>query len=133
LKPVNYTSAPTHISAEHVTITMKPEQKDLVGVDVYLEWRDGTADQLGEVLKQTDGDGLELKAITNRGAKVWPQGMPETFCTDHWRCRFMAETPGGTVSHGQVIALLSRVAGAGFDFIKTENLYNFDGQARYSG
>lgn len=27
--------------------------------------------------------------IFNRGTKVWPRGMPETFKTDHWRCRFM--------------------------------------------
>ncbi|MBL4544633.1 MAG: hypothetical protein JKP95_01840 [Oceanicaulis sp.] len=33
---------------------------------------------------------MSLKMITNRGVKVWPQGLPETFKTDHWRCRFMA-------------------------------------------
>ena len=31
--------------------------------------------------------------ITNRGTKVWPDGAPETFCTDHWRCRFTADRP----------------------------------------
>jgi len=132
LKVVSYTSAPTHISSEHVTITKKPEQKDLIGIDVFLDWRSGTPDELGESLQRVHSDGLELMMITNRGAKVWPHGIPETFCTDHWRCRFMSQTPGDTISHGQIIALLSRVADAGFDFIKTENLYNFDGQAGYS-
>jgi len=132
LKVVSYTSAPTHISSEHVTITKKPEQKDLIGIDVFLDWRSGTPDELGESLQRVHSDGLELMMITNRGAKVWPHGIPETFCTDHWRCRFMSRTPGDTISHGQIIALLSRVADAGFDFIKTENLYNFDGQAGYS-
>ena len=39
---------------------------------------------------------LPLTMITNRGVKVWPQGFPETFCTDHWRLRFKASplTPG---------------------------------------
>ena len=32
----------------------------------------------------------------------------------------------------QVIELLQRVNEAGFDFIKIENLYNFDGKASYS-
>ena len=31
-----------------------------------------------------------------------------------------------------MIALLGRIAGAGLDFIKTENLCNFDGEPGYS-
>ena len=50
-------------------------------------------DILAENLKKAEGDGLELLMITNRGVKVWPEGLPETFCTDHWRCRFM-KRPG---------------------------------------
>ena len=132
LKAVTYTSSPAHITREDAIITTKPEQKELMGVDVFLEWRDGTPDQLGEAMQHTNGNGLELTMITNRGAKVWPQGMIETFCTDHWRCRFMSPTKGQTIQHEQIIALLQRVANAGFDFIKTENLYNFDGKIGYS-
>ena len=40
--------------------------------------------------------------------------------------------PGKPVAHSQIVSLLERVWGAGFDFIKTENLYNFDGVAGYS-
>jgi isocitrate dehydrogenase len=72
---------------------------------------------------------MELTLITNRGAKVWPDGIPETFTTDHWRCRFLGH---GTIRHEQITHLLERVADSGFDFIKTENLYNFDGQPGYS-
>lgn len=25
--------------------------------------------------------------ITKRGVKVYPHGIKETYCTDHWRCR----------------------------------------------
>src|SRR2546425_2845690 len=132
LKPIYYTSAPEHISSEHVTITRAIEKKDLVGVDVFLDWRGGTPDELGETFKQVSGDDLELTMITNRGAKVWPQGMPETFCTDHWRCRFMSPIRGETVTHEQIISLLQRVTNAGFDFIKTENLYTFDDKIGYS-
>src|SRR5205807_197950 len=132
LKPVTYSSAPEHISHEHATITAKPEQKELMGVDVFLEWRNGAPDQLGQALQQANGDGLELAMITNRGAKVWPGGMPETFCTDHWRCRFLAHNQGEPVSHSQIIKLLQHIDEAGFDFIKIENLYNFNGKASYS-
>ncbi|GAC1350334.1 MAG: NADP-dependent isocitrate dehydrogenase [Ktedonobacteraceae bacterium] len=132
LKAVSYTSAPAHISREQATITQKPEQKELMGVDVFLDWHDGTPDQLGQALQKTNGDGLELLMITNRGAKVWPGGMPETFCTDHWRCRFLSSAKGSPIEHAQIIALLKHIAEQSFDFIKTENLYNFAGKIGYS-
>jgi isocitrate dehydrogenase len=78
-----------------------------------------------------NGDGVELAMISNRGQKVWPHGLPETFCVDHWRCRFMGKD-GAFIDHGQIVRLLQRVADAGFEFIKTENLYNFDGEPGYS-
>ncbi len=132
LKEVNYGSAPKEKSSAYIASNQPFERKDLVGVDVFLDWHDGTPDQLGETFKQVSGDGLELTMITNRGAKVWPGGMPETFCTDHWRCRFMSPNRGDMVSHAEIIGLLSRIEDAGFDFIKTENLYNFNGKASYS-
>jgi isocitrate dehydrogenase len=64
--------------------------------------------------------------------KVWPGGKAETFCSDHWRCRFMPRTDGSTIKHAQIVSLLDRVANAGYDFIKTENLCNFDGERGYS-
>lgn len=106
-----------------------PQKKELVGVDVYLDWTAGSANDLGAALSKLNGEGLKLASLNNRGTKVWPDGSPETFCSDHWRCRFTGE---GTIKHEQITSLLNRVAGAGFDFIKTENLYNFDGKAGYS-
>jgi isocitrate dehydrogenase len=70
--------------------------------------------------------------ISNRGVKVWPGGHTETFCSDHWRCRFLTESSGGKVAHPQVVSLLSRIAEAGYDFIKTEGLYTFDGERGFS-
>ncbi len=132
LKEVNYTSAPQHHTYALIAIEQPSERKDLVGIDVFLDWHSGTPDELGDLFKTVSGDGLELTMITNRGAKVWPEGMPETFCTDHWRCRFMAQNRGAPISHSQIIALLQRIDEAGFDFIKTENLYNFDGKVSFS-
>lgn len=110
----------------------QPAKKDLVGVDVFLDWTKGTANELGDSLSKLSGDGIKLEMMSNRGVKVWPGGHAETFCSDHWRCRFLAATNGDGVSHPQIISLLKRVADAGFDFIKTENLYNFDGERGYS-
>jgi isocitrate dehydrogenase len=112
--------------------TRAAAKKDLVGVDVFLDWTKGTANDLGDSLAKLSGDGIKLEMMSNRGVKVWPGGHAETFCSDHWRCRFLGATDGAQVSHPQIISLLKRVAEAGFDFIKTENLYDFDGERGYS-
>jgi len=106
--------------------------KELVGVDVFLDWTSGSANDLGESISKVSGDGVKLTMISNRGVKVWPGGHTETFCSDHWRCRFLTESNGGKVVHAQVVSLLGRVADAGFDFIKTEGLYTFDGERGFS-
>ena len=132
LKVVSYSQAPQHSAYAPTVSTPTGEKKDLVGVDVFLDWHSGTPDELGERFRQVGSNGLELLMITNRGAKVWPGGMPETFTTDHWRCRFMSHNRGETIAHAQIIHLLDRINAAGYDFIKIENLYNFDGKPSYS-
>ncbi|MCS6772787.1 MAG: hypothetical protein NZ693_01595, partial [Thermoflexales bacterium] len=72
----------------------------------------------------------QLKMITNRGVKVYPDGLPETFCTDHWRCRFLAVN--APIAYAEVIGLLQALSQAGFDVIKTENLYTYDGEQGFS-
>ena len=106
--------------------------KSLVGVDVFLDWAEGDRhpDTLGARLEALGGDGLRLKLITNRGVKVYPDGLPETFWTDHWRCRFVPT--GDVVAPAQVVALQGRLVEAGLDVIKTENLYRFNGERAYS-
>jgi isocitrate dehydrogenase len=132
LKAVSYAASPQQESAARKPLTRTHERKELVGVDVYLEWDQGSPDELSAVFKKVAPNGLQLKAITNRGARVWPDGMPETFTTDHWRGRFTPAEPGKPVTHAQIVELLRHVAEAGLDFIKTENLYTFDGKPEYS-
>jgi isocitrate dehydrogenase len=69
--------------------------------------------------------------ITNRGIKVYPDGFKETFCTDHWRCRFKP-MEGMRIEKDDIIQLMSSANLNAIDFIKTENLYEFDGVAAYS-
>lgn len=112
-------------------VSKKKSVKQLMGVDVFLDWGPGNPDELGNLLSQVSVGSLRLQVITNRGIKVWPNGLPETFCTDHWRCRFRADNEAPTTST-QVIELLKKVTEAGFDVIKTENLYHFDGIPGFS-
>ena len=108
-----------------------PARKQFEGVDVFLDWDEaGRAPVvLGERLQALAGPDFRLELVTNRGVKVYPGGNERTLCSDHWRCRFKA-TAG--VSPLAVAALLQRVAGAGLDAVKTENLYCFDGKPGYS-
>jgi isocitrate dehydrogenase len=131
LKPVKYASGGSPANAPPAG-SRAAVKKELVGVDVFLDWSAGRPDQLGEALRKADGDGLKLGMISNRGLKVWPGGVPETFCSDHWRCRYQAPESGQVVSHAQILSLLKRISDAGYDFIKTEHLYNFDAVAGYS-
>jgi isocitrate dehydrogenase len=108
-----------------------PARRELRGVDVFVGWdSDGRdPDTLAAAIGAAAGDGLRLTMISNRGLKVWPHGAPESFRADHWRCRF--ESDGPTDARA-VVQLLQRVVDRGLDLIKTEHLYDFDGEAGYS-
>jgi isocitrate dehydrogenase len=137
LKAVAYKSGKSGAAGEAPPATRAASEsavskKETVGVDVYLEWTGGSADELGAKVSELSGEGLKLTSIANRGVKVYPGGATETFCSDHWRCRFVSDTEGAAVTHRQIADLLSRAAAAGLDFIKTENLCDFDGKPGYS-
>ncbi len=132
LKAVEYKQSEIKTVETKKATEVKISKKELVGVDVFIHWKKGTADDLGNSLKKVKTKNLELLMISNRGTKVWPDGLPETFITDHWRCRFYHPEKGKVISNTDVIELLSEINKAGFDFIKTEHLYNFDGEAGYS-
>lgn len=128
LTPVAYLDRP-------ITVTRKPAVETVqqfVGIDLFIGWdqSDRDPDVIGNALAELAKDDFKLVVITNRGVKVYPGGMPETFCTDHWRCRFVGNTD--QVDYPAAIELMKRVTEAGFKIIKTENLYNFDGQPGYS-
>jgi len=105
--------------------------KELVGVDIFVHWSGTNPDELAAVINQLNNDELQLSMITNRGIKVWPEGFEETFCTDHWRCRFKP-TNGNKITKQHIIQLLTLANEKNIDTIKTENLYTFNGKQGYS-
>lgn len=130
--PVHYSAKPPQATKEkRAKTTARTETKQLVGVDVYLQSNDAIA-TLQPMVNKTAPERLKLNMITNRGARLWPEGSEHAFCVDQWRCRFLPENEQAGVTHQEVIDLLKRIADAGFDFIKVENLYTFDGQPAYS-
>lgn len=129
LKPVSYSK---DVALNLPKYTRKPSAaKELVGVDVFVHWAGTDPNALAEIIKTMEVEHGKLTMITNRGIKVWPNGFKETFCTDHWRCRFKPEE-GAKITKDDIIALLKNALEKNIDTIKTENLYTFDGKAGYS-
>lgn len=106
-------------------------QKDLVGVDIFVHWNGLNPDELADKVQKLNRPEAMLSMITNRGIKVWPEGFEETFCTDHWRCRFKPND-GEKMIKSTIIQLLSDAVEQNIDTIKTENLYTFNGKLGYS-
>ena len=130
LQPARYSSHSIQVDS-----SPPPEQnKELRGIDVFIDWDEHGRDP--DVIGQGLEDAAEpvdwrLKMITNRGVKVYPDGLPETFWTDHWRCRFLP-TDADVTTFDRVLDLLGALHEAGWDIIKTEHLYTFDGRRAYS-
>jgi isocitrate dehydrogenase len=106
-------------------------KKELLGVDIFVHWPGTDANDLANKIKEIENNGIKLSMITNRGIKVWPDGFKETFCTDHWRCRFKPEE-GKSIDKAGIIELLKNALNHNIDAIKTENLYAFDGKPGFS-
>lgn len=137
LTPVNYPTE--HQDVIRVVLKDRPlAKKLLVGVDVFVNVQDRSAERLAQAVQNASSQqGLKLEMITNRGVKVWPKGNPATFCTDHWRLRFSptgstAAKDAREVQPKQIVELLTALGEARLDFIKLENLYTFDGEPGYS-
>jgi isocitrate dehydrogenase len=129
LKAVEY-AADAHMNLA-IRPAGKPPMKLRVGVDIFIDRRDGNPDQIAEIMNRLSVDGTKLIVISNRGTKVWPQGNPDTYWSDHWSCRFEAD--GDAIfTNDHVIRLLQAADKAGFDVIKTEGLYTFNGERGYS-
>lgn len=133
-KPIQWQAVEYKSGQGPLMITSKlsdrPAKKELKGIDIFVHdssrRTDPLAEKLTHVLKAAP---LKLKMITNRGVKVWPGGMEETFCTDHFRVR-LSNTEN--LSTAEVYSWVAKVAAAGVDVIKTEGLYSFDGVDQYS-
>jgi len=130
LRPARFGEASKEPMAPLTVRSRQPAKKELVGVDVFFNWRGTKPEDLARLLQPLCTAKFKLELITNRGVKVWPGGFPETFRTDHWRGRFMAHNP--PLNHHDIVELLGRIANSGMDFIKTEHLYHFDGKPGYS-
>lgn len=131
LAEVKYDSS-TPLNLIYTKANTPRAKKDLIGVDIFVQEDNRDANQLAERIKSSIVSlPLELQMITNRGVKVYPQGIKETFKTDHWRCRLVTKN-GGISNPGVLWMLIKNLSQSSIEVIKTENLYLFDGEKGYS-
>jgi len=133
--------APLHSTASSQSKPSKPIEtppyvrknvkKELLGVDIFLEWPGDNPAELGALVEAAVIHPFMLKMITNRGVKVYPNGFEQTFCTDHWRCRLLG-VDGQSPQRNSIPELIQHFLESGLEVIKTENLYQFDGVRGYS-
>lgn len=107
------------------------QEKCLVGVDVYLDEPVLPPDALGEKLGALNG-ALKLELIVNRGIKVWPGKLDETFCSDCYRCRFFSKEENKSIAVKDIIALLTEIDGLDLEIIRSQHLFTFDGERGYT-
>lgn len=106
------------------------EVKKLVGVDIFVDIHAMSADKVAKKIEPCVSGGLILKTISSKGLILWPRNGEYSMESDHWCCRFMHSS--GDVSHRQIADLLLALSNCDIDFIKVENLYEYDGKPGYT-
>lgn len=131
LASVTYKSE-TPLNLKYKKSSAPRAKKELFGVDVFVQEDNRDPNLLADKIKAAIQNlPLELQMITNRGVKVYPDGLKETFCTDHWRCRLVTKK-GQVSNHAVIWMLMKELSTSTLEVIKTENLYLFDGEKGYS-
>lgn len=128
--------AVSYKSASKFDVLLQPqikadEERTLVGIDIFVQSKDTKESFIQRATGQTWSP-LTLQMISNRGARIWPQGHPETFCVDQWRLRFMHRTKMSPVAFSEILKTLQQMHENGYDVIATEHLYLFDGAPAFS-
>ncbi len=129
LKVAHYKTIPLEALKYHPPQHI-PEIKTM-GVDIFVTYK-GDVEKLYQKLEELMIPDLKLSMISNRGVKVWPHKMPETFCGDSWRCRFTSKEKNHEVTYQQIATLIQKFADAAIPFSQVENLNVFDGHPGYT-
>ena len=138
-KPKKLTAAAPYIKSQIKSLKFDcvikyEEKKQLVGVDIYINYMGEVPAAIAAKINQLTDRGLSLQLISSRGLKVWPHDMKivADITSDHWRLRFVPNTPQKIIDHKEITYLLNKLIEAQIDFIKIENLYTFDGELGFS-
>lgn len=109
----------------------KSESKKLVGADIFIDIDISNAKDLANKLTDINIEGMKLQTICSKGLKLWPSDFSSPIISDHWCCRFKSED-NKLVTHDMLNELLKQISNKKLDYIKVENLYDFNDIRGYS-
>ncbi len=123
---------------EKVVPYIRPtEKRELVGVDVFIV-HEGSVEDLRRLAwrcdqKESEKSGMLIEMIDNRGMVVWPEAIPNVFCSDLFRVRYRrADDSKREITHQDITKLLDCISFQRLEFVKVELLYNFDGKPGFT-
>lgn len=132
-KPATFPAAHYKPTTKMTTLHAKvptPVKRACVGIDIFIHSKLSPLELQKNLSKVSSP--LQLQMLSNRGARVWPGGHPETFCIDQFRCRYLHKQKGTHATPDDLMGTLQALYDVGFDIIKTENLYLIDDKPGFS-
>lgn len=148
-KPKTLASSNFKEQKEHekpkVIVKKENFSKKLIGFDLFIDWNKEFQDLI-DFINGLESEKLQIKTISAKGLLMWPhldKYMEPNYPKGQTMLRFIAKKVTGkvsneiinnniTIKHEDIVDMLNIFAKNGIDFIKIENLYNFDGVAGYS-
>lgn len=106
--------------------TPPPEQRRVIGVDVFLESEADAPTVGGASEACLEGLPMRLKMVSNRGTQIYPGEPTAASTVDVWRARFMLTTDAGDLDDATILDLLARL-GRRMPWVHVEKLQEFDG------
>lgn len=132
----------TEIKSEKATIAAK---KSLIGFDLFIDWQQEFDDLLA-ILKGMESEKLEVKMVSAKGLLLWPlidKHMMPNYSKGLTVLRFVGKGITGkssneiidankSITHQDIIEMLTVMNEKKFDFVKYEGLYLFDGKPGFT-
>ncbi len=106
-------------------ITPTTEKRQLIGVDLFIEWDSSNIDEIVTRLLSVKSEDLELKNVLAKSIIIWPRNeIIKALPADNICCRFI--TKNESTSHDQINLLLSELYD--LEVLTIQKLYLFDEQ-----
>jgi isocitrate dehydrogenase len=120
-------------SAEPKNSELNTTNRELVGVDIFIDYNNNNLDDLVTNIKNSCNNLLlNLQSISSKGLKIWPENrFPPPAC-DILICRFVSKEPSKIIKHKDITDLLNGLLKNKLSFSKTQNLYIYDGKIGFS-
>lgn len=134
LPVANYQSLPNILEKKpFIPQIITNEKKELVGTDIYINFNTNSAHVIADKLGKLVPSDLKLHSISSKGLQLWPRDEEFVNISDHWCCRFLSNQKANKIiTHLQIAKFIEILSNNNIDFIKIENLYEFDSVRGYS-